>query len=101
MQLPKDSRSRSARRKARNALPPGITRDTLHKLWVRARRGNVSAQHQLRELLAMHPELQAAVGAFEAIVVNGRRHVVPRPEPARGAWVSLVNGGLPGLGKRR
>ena len=101
MQLPKDSRSGSARRKARNALPPGVTRDTLHKLWVRARRGNVSAQQQLRELLAMHPELQAAVGAFEAIVVNGRRHVVPRPEPAREAWVSLVNGGLPELGKRR
>ncbi len=101
MQLPKDSRSGSARRKARNALPPGVTRDTLHKLWVRARRGNVSAQQQLRELLAMHPELQAAVGAFEAIVVNGRRHVVPRPAPARGSWVLIVNGGLPGVGKHR
>ena len=101
MQLPKYSHSRSARRKARNALSPGVTRDTLHKLWARAHLGNVSAQQQLRKLLVIHPELQAAVGAFEAIVVNGRRHVVPRPEPAREAWVSLVNGGLPGLGKRR
>ena len=49
----------------------------------------------------MHPKLQVAVDALEKIVVNGGQHFVQRPEPIRRAWVSLVNGGLPGLGKRR
>ena len=100
-QLPKEYRSRSAIRKAKSALPTGITRETLHKLWVRARRGSPPAQKELRELLATHPLRQAAVRTFETLLVKPQNRFVARPDTARRPWVSLVSGGLPSLGKRR
>ena len=93
----------------------GFTIDKLHTLWMSGRSGDPAADKKVHDLLAKHPAISAV---FEVFVQGHdpkqrrqlRRQLVEanppkKPETVWSAskprWVSVVNGGLPTLGKRR
>ena len=101
--------------KAREALPQGMSRKALFRLWLSARRRNSVAQTELHRLLTAHPKIQHILKEFvnehESIVApKHRKAKTPTNKAAPTAWermsgratqwVSVVSGGLPSLGKR-
>lgn len=109
-------KERARANKAREALPQGMSRNALFRLWLSARRRNSDAQTQLHQLLTAHPKIQQILKEFvdehEIIVAAKlRKAKAPTNKAAPTAWermsgratqwVSVISGGLPSLGKRR
>ena len=102
-------RADQAVRKARYTI------DTLHELWLLAEAEDQTAQSKLYTLLASHPDLRIAIDLFrrgrDPHKRNALRHQLisckaePKPKTLwtslKPRWISIVEGGLPGLGKRR
>lgn len=97
-------------------LPAGMSRDSLYALWKRSIRGNRQAQDKLVALVRVHPGLETLLKAFagdrDAVLrvraetlgtdaSGAERALTWEPKRRQGPWVSVVAGGLPGLGKRR
>ena len=112
--LSKKERTRA--KKAREALPRGMSRDALLQLWLMARRHHPEAQTELHRLLTANPKIQQTLKEFvderESIVAaKYRKSKAPAPKPEQSAWermsaratrwAAIVSGGLPSLGKRR
>jgi hypothetical protein len=113
-------RSASAPADARRAAPAKkqrpVQRETLRSLWERACRRYVPAQQELHRRLVADPSLRNQLQAFamerqlEHMITAKARGVTikaRRPESAwermagGSKWISVVEGGLPTLGKRR
>lgn len=111
------SRSKVARAKrTREALPQGMSRNYLFRVWLMARRHYPDAQVQLYRILVANPKLQKTLREFAAEheIISAAKYgkfkaAAPKPEQtawermsSRGAlWTSIVSGGLPSLAKRR
>lgn len=109
------AKPKASRRNRLSRPAPGITRGDLYELWKRARRRNVDAQKRLYGLLLANPELETVLCSFagqrDAVLklradAFGKLESVAETEweremPRSRLWVSIVSGGLPGLGKRR
>jgi hypothetical protein len=109
-------KERARANKVREALPKGMSRNALFRIWLSARHNKPDAQKELHRLLTAHPKIQQILKEF----VDEREHIVaPKyrksnvsaPKAANSAWMrmterstrwtSVVSGGLPSLGKRR
>ncbi len=109
-------KERAQANKAREALPKGMSRNALFRLWLSARRRNPYAQTELHRLLTAHPKIQKILKEFvdehkSIVAAKPRKAQVPATKAAPTAWeqmsgcatgwVSIMSGGLPSLGKRR
>lgn len=109
-------KERARANKAREALPNGMSRNALFRLWLSARRRNPDAQTELHRLLTARPKIQQLLKEFvdeqeNIIAAKLRKAKAPAAKAAPTAWermsgcatqwVSVISGGLPSLGKRR
>lgn len=101
-------------RKQIKPLPANMREVDLHRLWSRARKGDLNAQRLLHEMVIQHPRavtplIQKFVAQRQS-VVQGTYGTPPVAKPQSawqrayakaGRYSVFINGGLPTLGKRK
>ena len=104
-----------ARKIVQLARKAGYTIEELHALWMAGRTGDPVSDKRIHHLLCKHPTISVVFDVFvQGHDPKQRRHLrrqlvdaKPQKKPetiwsaSKPRWVSVVNGGLPTLGKRR